>query len=460
MTHFRMACGALVATLILLANLAALAEPAAEENSSDTILKTEIDPKAKAVVDRFSKFFIEVDGFKTVLNIDLKMDLGGRKQEFTVEDHIAAQRPNLFSLETESSTGGGAVVKADGENLWILMGAFNKYFASEAPKKLSDLTSTQTVMGIAAMGNAGKVTLALLSKDPAEALMMGVESLTYVGEDEVSGVKCDRIAGSEANMSWDLWIKQGDEPVVLKFVPDLTKTFRMMMERMPKEQLEQLGEQLKNMKAENVALYTKWEINPEIAPETFAFTAPEDATEVESFNEMLGQGAPSAGPQELLGKAAPDFTLELLDGNELKLADHKNKDVVILDFWASWCGPCRQAMPVIDEVAESYQDKGVKLYAVNIQEDADTIRDVLESDELNVEVAMDVDGEVARLYKANAIPQTVIIGKDGTVQVVHIGMPPEEQLREELDALLAGEVLAEPSEDEDDENPPVTEKEE
>lgn len=422
--------------------MVALAEPAGEAKADAS--QEKIDKKAKAVIDRFSEFFTELKGFKTELNIELKMDLGGNKQELKVEDRIAAQRPNLFSLEADSSTGGGAVVKADGKDLWILLGAFNKYFASEAPEQLSDLTSMQTVMGVAAMGNSGKITLAMLSEDPAEALMLGVKSLSYVGEEEVDGVTCDHLAGSEESMDWELWIEQGDQPVVRKFVPDLTKTFKMMFERMPKEQLEQL----KGWKAENIALYTNWEINPEFTADTFAFTAPEDATEVDSFNDMLGQGS-SAGPQELLGKAAPEFTLELLDGKELNLADHKDKDVVILDFWASWCGPCRQAMPVIDEVAESYKDKGVKLYAVNIQEDVDTIRGVLESDELDVTVAMDTDGEVAQLYKANAIPQTVIIGKDGTVQVVHVGMPPASQLREELDALLAGEVLAEPADDED-----------
>jgi len=142
--------------------MVALAEPAGEVKADASQAK--IDKKAKAVIDRFSEFFTELKGFKTELNIELKMDLGGNKQELKVEDRIAAQRPNLFSLEADSSTGGGAVVKADGKDLWILLGAFNKYFASEAPEQLSDLTSMQTVMGVAAMGNSGKKPLRCFQK--------------------------------------------------------------------------------------------------------------------------------------------------------------------------------------------------------------------------------------------------------------------------------------------------------
>ncbi len=147
---------------------------------------------------------------------------------------------------------------------------------------------------------------------------------------------------------------------------------------------------------------------------------------------------------QLVGSPAPDFQLELLDGGKVDLASHKGKDVVILDFWATWCDPCRRAMPTIAEVARQYKDKGVVFYAVNIGEDAETIRQALSADQLEITVAMDVEGQVGELYKANAIPQTVLIGKDGTVEVVHIGASEDlkERLSTELDALVAGKTLA------------------
>src|SRR5690349_4238380 len=90
---------------------------------------------------------------------------------------------------------------------------------------------------------------------------------------------------------------------------------------------------------------------------------------------------PFADDQEkhpLDGKPAPAFSLDLLKGGKATLADHKNKNVVILDFWATWCGPCVQAMPIVSEVAKSFADKGVVLYAVNEQEEADAVKAFLE----------------------------------------------------------------------------------
>jgi thiol-disulfide isomerase/thioredoxin len=136
--------------------------------------------------------------------------------------------------------------------------------------------------------------------------------------------------------------------------------------------------------------------------------------------------------------------LELLDGGNLDLAGYKGKNVVILDFWATWCGPCTQAMPIIEKVAHEYQDKGVLLFAVNIQEQPDDVKKFLEEAELKVAVALDKDGTVGSAYKAEAIPQTVLVGKDGTVQVVRVGLSAnlEEELSKDLDALVAGKDLA------------------
>ena len=112
---------------------------------------------------------------------------------------------------------------------------------------------------------------------------------------------------------------------------------------------------------------------------------------------------------------------------------------MILDFWATWCGPCVRALPIVSEVAAAYKDKGVVFYAVNEQEESDAVKKFLAAKKLDIAVAMDAEGEAAKLYKVNGIPQTVIIGKDGKVAVVHVGFSPsmKQMLTKELDALLA-----------------------
>ncbi len=140
----------------------------------------------------------------------------------------------------------------------------------------------------------------------------------------------------------------------------------------------------------------------------------------------------------LVGKKAPIFAATLLDGEPFDLGQHLGQDVIILDFWATWCGPCREALPTLSEVASAYQDRGIKLFAVDLGESTDDVKTYLEQSGLPLTVVMDDDGSVAAAYEADAIPQTVIIDRKGTVRYVHVGVSPglRERLSRELDELV------------------------
>jgi peroxiredoxin len=142
----------------------------------------------------------------------------------------------------------------------------------------------------------------------------------------------------------------------------------------------------------------------------------------------------------LVGKPAPDFTLDLLDGTKFHLADSKGK-IIVLDFWATWCGPCIQAMPQVERAVEKFKEKGVRLIAVNLQETPDQIKAMLDRQKLKVNVALDKTGAIAEKYQATAIPQTVIIEPGGKVARLYVGGGArfQEQLEEALTAVLGGE---------------------
>ena len=117
----------------------------------------------------------------------------------------------------------------------------------------------------------------------------------------------------------------------------------------------------------------------------------------------------------------------------MSLADLKGH-VSVLDFWATWCGPCVESLPHIDKINSDYADKGLKVYAVNLQETKPQVQKFLMSQKLTLPVLLDSDGATAKNYMANAIPETVIIGKDGVVKKVIIGFGGGDPVREAVDA--------------------------
>jgi thiol-disulfide isomerase/thioredoxin len=151
------------------------------------------------------------------------------------------------------------------------------------------------------------------------------------------------------------------------------------------------------------------------------------------------ENGPSLGMDSpLIGQLAPDFGLQTLDGRSFRLS--KNRDrVVVLDFWASWCGPCMQTMPVVDRMVQEVGSDKIHLVAVNVQETSRRAQVAIDRLELLGTVLMDIDGEVAAAYAANAIPQTVIIDRDGYVVSLFVGGGShfEEQLRETLLSIIA-----------------------
>jgi thiol-disulfide isomerase/thioredoxin len=153
--------------------------------------------------------------------------------------------------------------------------------------------------------------------------------------------------------------------------------------------------------------------------------------------QSAGSAAPAAAKSGLVGKPAPDFQLELLEGGEFRLSEQKGR-IVVLDFWASWCGPCMQSMPQVDAVVSEFAEQRVTLVAVNMQEDRAAVTSALERLKIKPTVVLDIDGAAAGHYQVTAIPQTVIVGADGNVAHLFIGAGADfpAQLRTAISGLL------------------------
>lgn len=137
-----------------------------------------------------------------------------------------------------------------------------------------------------------------------------------------------------------------------------------------------------------------------------------------------------APPPPTSAAKSPGAVLTLINGRQVDLGSFRGKRAVVLDFWATWCGPCRQSMPVVSQVAQAYRSRGVEFFAVNMAENEGDIQKYVTQEGMSVPVAIDPHGTLASAFGVTGIPHLVVIGKDGTVKGTHTGA--DQNLRDNL----------------------------
>jgi len=138
---------------------------------------------------------------------------------------------------------------------------------------------------------------------------------------------------------------------------------------------------------------------------------------------LFAAALPLAASSSLNGQSAPDFSLKSFSGETLSLSTYKG-EVVMINFWATWCGPCRQEMPILDELYSRYERAGFKLLGVNIDDDPNRAREMLTELGVSFPVLFDSEKEVSALYAVQAMPVSVMVDREGTVRYTHHGYRP------------------------------------
>jgi len=131
------------------------------------------------------------------------------------------------------------------------------------------------------------------------------------------------------------------------------------------------------------------------------------------FTSINSFAADAKGP-------APDFTLASKDGGNVRLQEQLG-NVVLINFWASWCGPCREELPYLEELQQEYADLGFTILAVNVDEDPSKADILLNDIPVSFPVLFDVNDDVSKLYNVQAMPTTVIVDRDGNQRLLHKG---------------------------------------
>lgn len=160
-----------------------------------------------------------------------------------------------------------------------------------------------------------------------------------------------------------------------------------------------------------------------------------------TFGSPLTGSAPLAdgptatpAPAPIVGAPAPDFTLTALDGQAVTLSALKGQ-VVLINFWATWCSPCRYEMPAIQKRYDAYKDQGLVVLAVDFDEAEDVVADFVRDMGLTFTVLLDPGGQVNEQYRVRGYPTTYVVDRAGMITRLHIGSMTEEQIDGYLEGL-------------------------
>ncbi len=149
---------------------------------------------------------------------------------------------------------------------------------------------------------------------------------------------------------------------------------------------------------------------------------------------LAGTGpARAASPSELNATAAPTFSLPTRDGTTVSLESLKGK-VILVDFWASWCGPCQKSFPWLASLHERFGGKGLTIVAVNLDKKREAAEAFLQKVPAPFLVAFDPSGKTADAYKVTALPSTYLVGPTGSTLITHVGYDPKKT--DEIEALI------------------------
>lgn len=404
------------------------------------------EAKAREILNRLTAFYRGLEAFEVESVMTTSMKNPQLVEPLTQElrQTYKVKRPGQFVLE---SRGDGMLFSAPNAYLddWqgvLLLEGQGRIEAGGVATPAAFLRNPAFGFNPNAGGNIvfdQNIGLSFLNKllfaDVGQGWERDLKSVTLVGESVINDVKVDQLAlttethqfGEAATMVLNIWVQQGKEPFLLRLKPDLSNLFSQG-DGAPEMEVGMLGE------------WHSWNTKPSFKEDTFKAPKADDEMPVfPSFEAMMQAQTAAQNPAlALTSTEAKAFTLKDLDGEEFQLSKHRGKEVVVLAFWGSWLSPEAEVLTALASIEKQLKDAPVEIVAVNVGEEEARVRAYLDEKKLGLRVVIDAEQKVAPLYEVRAVPQTVVIGKDGEIFQVHIGSDEafEEELLRELRLIL------------------------
>jgi thiol-disulfide isomerase/thioredoxin len=417
-------------------------------------IKRDDDPKARALFGEVAKAYKALASYSDQGEFVIAMTSGGKSLKRAFPLKLTIVRPNKLDLDA-----GEVRITSDGTTLTTAVVPLKRYSSTAAPKSVGIEMFREGPIGSAIFGGpAGPAMFVLLNlltaADPAAVVAQLGGTFQPAADGAPGGLKAKADAAGAGREHSAILIDLGNgQPDLLLTVDPKSKLLSGIDMKLSPEMLAAASQPGQDRKLEKFG-WTSGAVSTEVAKDrSFAFAAPKDFAKVDSvFEPRQTQDAQKGS----VGKPAPDFSLTLLDGpgktKTVTKAELVGK-VVVIDFWATWCGPCLMELPEIQKLIESYANtqKGVLVVALSQDDNPTELSEVRKLVEKTLadkkidlttnpvgRIGLDPSKTVGSAFDLQGYPTLVIVDGKGIIQSVHVGYDPS--VAEPLHKTLAKEI--------------------